>query len=58
MVDLFGAICFIMKYLTTKYTAYRAKFLSQEKSKKFFQFITLPELKFFKTIGFVLTIIF
>ena len=47
-----------MKYLTTKYTAYRAKLLSQEKSKKFFQFVTLPELKFFKTIGFVLTIIF
>ena len=47
-----------MKYLTSKYTSYRGKLLSQKKCQKFFQFVTLPELKIFKTIGFILTIIF
>lgn len=47
-----------MKYLTNKYTVYRGKLLSQQGCKKFFQFVTLPELKVFKTIGFILTIIF
>ncbi|GEM_PF-3591303 len=49
---------FFMKYLTSKYTSYRGKLLSQKKCQKFFQFVTLPELKIFKTIGFILTIIF
>ena len=47
-----------MKYLTSKYTIYMCKLLSQKKCQKFFQFVTLPELKIFKTIGFILTIIF
>ncbi len=47
-----------MKYITDKYVVYRGKLLSQEGCKKFFKFVTLPELKIFKTLGFILTIIF
>lgn len=47
-----------MKYITDKYALYRGKVLSQAGCKKFFKFATLPELKIFKTVGFILTIIF
>ena len=47
-----------MKYITDKYALYREKVLAREGCKKFFKFVTLPELKIFKTLGFILTIIF
>ena len=47
-----------MKYIKNKYTIYRGKVLANEGCKKFFKFATLPELKIFKTLGFILTIIF
>jgi hypothetical protein len=47
-----------MKYIKYKYITYRGELLGNESCKKFFKFVTLPELKIFKTLGFILTIIF
>ena len=47
-----------MKYVTDKYALYREKVLARKGCQKFFKFVTLPELKIFKTLGFILTIIF
>jgi len=47
-----------MKYIKDKYSLYRGRLLAKEGCKKFFKFVTLPELKIFKTLGFILTIIF
>ena len=47
-----------MKYVTDKYAFYREKVLARKGCQKFFKFATLPELKIFKTLGFILTIIF
>ena len=47
-----------MKYIKNKYTIYRGKVLANKGCKKFFKIVTLPELKIFKTLGFILTIIF
>ena len=47
-----------MKYIKDKYAICRGKVLANEGCKRFFKFVTLPELKICKTIGFILTIIF
>ena len=47
-----------MKYIKDKYALYRGRLLAREGCQRFFKFATLPELKIFKTLGFILTILF
>jgi hypothetical protein len=46
-----------MKYIKHKYINTREMVLQAQGSKRFFRFITLPELKIFKTLGFVISIL-
>jgi len=46
-----------MKYITAKYALYRGRFLSRKYCQRFFTFVRLPELKFLKTCGFILSIL-
>ena len=45
-----------MKYIKHKYISARDLVLQAQGSKRFFKFITLPELKIFKTIGFIFSV--
>jgi len=46
-----------MKYISHKYISARDLVLQAQGSKRFFKFITLPELKIFKTVGFIISIL-
>jgi hypothetical protein len=47
-----------MKYFISKYSVLREKVLARSGCQRFFKFVTLPELKIFKTLGFIATILF
>ena len=47
-----------MKYIMSKYSSLREKVLAKNSCQRFFKFVTLPELKIFKTLGFIATILF
>jgi len=46
-----------MNFLRHKYINTRELVLQAQGSKRFFKFITLPELKIFKTIGFIISVL-
>ena len=46
-----------MNFIKCKYINAREAVLQANGSKKVFRFITLPELKIFKTLGFVISIL-
>ncbi len=47
-----------MKYIMSKYSGLRENVLARNSCQRFFKFVTLPELKFLKTLGFIATILF
>lgn len=47
-----------MKYIISKYGGLRENILAKSSCQRFFKFVTLPELKIFKTLGFIATILF
>ena len=47
-----------MKYIMSKYGVLREKILARSSCQRFFKFVTLPEFKIFKTLGFIATILF
>ena len=57
-IDVLALYLTLMKYIMSKYSGLRENVLARNSCQRFFKFVTLPELKFLKTLGFIATILF